>query len=286
MLEMTAVVLGLFGLIIGSFLNVVIIRSNTGRSLAGRSGCLQCGAPLRPFMLVPVISWLFQRGKCISCEGRISAQYPLVELATAVLFFGVGMAGMYFVPTILALIFMSLLVCIIAYDIRHTIIPDQWVYAAASLALSIRLWETLQSQFPLSDSIFALLAGPMVAAPLFSLWFMTRGRGIGLGDAKLALAVGWFLGLGYGFLAIMLAFVIGAAVSVFVLLPMPFYMRTLVQCGLLRRPINKAFTMKSEVPFGPFLAAGLLLVWFSIIFDVQADMLGWFGMDWLFGGSL
>jgi len=286
MLAMTVVVYGLFGLIIGSFLNVVIIRSHTGRSLAGRSGCLECGAALTPLMLVPVISWVFQRGKCVACESRISLQYPLVELATAALFVGVGMTEMPLVPTILTLMFMALIVCIIAYDMRHTIIPDEWVYVAALLALSMHVWSFPQMQFPISEAILVLLSGPFVAAPIFFLWFVTRGRGIGLGDAKLALAVGWFLGVGYGLISIMLAFVIGAAISVFILLPMPVYAQALARWGLLQRPVNKAFTMKSEVPFGPFLAAGLLLVWFSIIFDIETVMFGWLGLDFILAGSL
>jgi prepilin signal peptidase PulO-like enzyme (type II secretory pathway) len=89
-----------------------------------------------------------------------------------------------------------------------------------------------------------------------------------LGDAKLALSAGWLLGITHGIVAVMLSFVIGALVSVFILLPLPYYRRMLAFCGLLRHAPMGAYTMKSEVPFGPFLVAGILFIWFSVIYGI------------------
>ena len=124
----------LFGLIIGSFLNVVILRHGA-RSVGGRSGCLSCNAPLRPYDLIPVFSWLALGGRCRDCGSRISKQYPLVEATTAILFAFIGSALLPISLTLVSLIIAALLVLIAAYDIRHTIIPDEWVYAFAFFAL-------------------------------------------------------------------------------------------------------------------------------------------------------
>lgn len=265
-----ALTFGLFGLVVGSFLNVVVLRHHTGRTIMGRSGCLTCGAPLKTLSLVPVFSWAFQRGRCASCGANISVQYPLVEFATALLFALVGAAQLPLIVTALALPFISLFICIVAYDMRHTIIPDEWAYAAAALALALEL----ASYTPVSvtDWLVTLIAGPTVALPLAALWFGTRGRGIGLGDAKLALSSGWLLGITYGLYAEMLAFVLGALVAVFVLLPSAYYRRALASCGLVRRASAASFTMKSEVPFGPFVAAGILYVWFTLIFGLPLPL--------------
>ena len=275
MLVYEAVIAGVFGLIVGSFLNVVVLRHNTGRSLLGRSGCLSCRSKLTPEMLIPVFSWMLQRRRCVSCGTKISWQYPLVEISTALLFSITVYAQLPLITTAFALVILAFLVCIATYDIKHTIIPDKWVYTVAFIALCMRLSGALQTQFPINDVAVTLLVGPIVALPLLALWFFTRGRGIGLGDAKLGLVIGWFLGVTHGLAAVMLSFVIGAVISVFILLPMPYYERMLVYCGLLHQPRLGAFTMKSEVPFGPFLIAGTLLVWFSMIFGVDILTFVW-----------
>ncbi|MBI2048690.1 MAG: prepilin peptidase [Parcubacteria group bacterium] len=275
MLVLGTILAGAFGLIIGSFLNVVVLRHNTGRSLAGRSGCLSCRATLTPMMLIPVLSWVLLRRRCSSCGTKISWQYPLVELATGFLFALTIYAQLPWFTTILSLAVIAVLICIAAYDILHTIIPDEWVYATAGLALIMRGGAALQTSFPMTDVVMVVLSGFLVAAPLFLLWLATRGRGIGLGDVKLGLVVGWFLGFGAGMLAVMLSFVIGAIVSVCILLPLPYYRRMLAYCGLLRQPHAGAFTMKSEVPFGPFLIAGTLLVWFTFTYGIDITALLW-----------
>ncbi len=255
---------GALGLIIGSFLNVVVMRHNTGRSILGRSGCLSCGDTLPAYALIPVLSWIFLRGYSACCETRISLQYPIVETATGVSFAVIALSGQGIIASALLCAFAAIMIAIAAYDIRHTIIPDEWVYSASVLAVAYQAMMYPPREF--ADVLWMVFAGVIVAVPFYALWVMTRGRGIGLGDAKLALSAGFLLGLANGFLVAALSFVIGALVSVFVLLPLPHYRRALVSCGILARGGNAGFTMKSEIPFGPFLIAGIFILWFIMAF--------------------
>lgn len=226
------------GLIIGSFLNVVIYRYNTGRGVGGRSRCLHCGRPLAWFNLVPVVSFLAQRARCARCRSRLSWQYPLVELATGLLFFGVWRLGLPAPATALYLVMMALLVVIFTYDLRHQIIPDPFVFAFIGLAAA-SAW--LSGAFPNH-----LLGGLGLALFFWLLWLGSRGRWMGFGDGKLALGVGLLVGPAAGLSAILLAFWLGALVGV----------------GLLFLSRRKSYTMKSELPFAPFIIIGLWLVIF------------------------
>ncbi len=158
-------------------------------------------------------------------------------------------------------------VAIAVYDARHTIIPDAWAYVAALAALCIAF---LTSYAPIH---MTLLAGPAAALPLFALWLVSQGRWMGLGDAKLALAIGWMLGPVYGIAAIFLAFVIGAVVSLGVLLPLPYLVAFAQRAGIVRwRAVPSRFTMKSEVAFGPFLIAAFFTVWFALLYHVPLPL--------------
>ena len=269
---MIVLVYGLFGLIIGSFLNVVILRHGA-RTVGGRSGCLSCGAPLLPYDMIPVVSWVVLRGRCRACGSRISVQYPLVEASSAILFALVGLSGLSIPLTIVSLLIMALLVLIATYDIRHTIIPDEWAYGFAVLAL-IAASPFALTQGGMSGIVMLLIAGPACALPLFVLWLVSRGRWMGLGDAKLALGIGWLLGLASGFAAILFAFVLGALVSVCVLLPLQ-YLQARMGSGRISgsRTRAKGFTMKSEVPFGPFLIASCIFVWLMMVFGITVPFL-------------
>lgn len=261
---MIAIIYGLFGLIIGSFLNVVILRRGA-RGIGGRSGCLSCGEPLHWFDLVPVVSWVTLRGRCRSCGSRISVQYPLVEASTAVLFAFIGGSDLSLAMQVLSLIIVALLVLITVYDLRHTIIPDEWSYAFAIVAFVSASSFALQSGWMGIGTL--VIAGPVCALPLFALWLISRGRWMGLGDAKLALGIGFLLGQTMGLFAVFFAFVIGAVVSVCILLPYS-YVRS--KLGITRLGGSGAgFTMKSEVPFGPFLIASTFLVWLMTIYGMS-----------------
>lgn len=243
------------GLIVGSFLNVVVCRHGTGRSVGGRSGCLSCGKKLGALELVPLFSWLALRGRCRGCGARVSAQYPLVELAGALVFLlayrahpfalAASPLGEFFLFA-LAAAALAALVAIVAYDFRHKIIPDSFALflAAAALARTVALAALYGA--PLSAWGFALLAGPAMALPLFLLWAVSRGRWMGLGDPKLALGLGWLIGLSGGVLALFLAFLVGAALG-----------GAAVVWGRLRR--RGGLALSSEVPFAPYLALGTVI---------------------------
>ncbi|MCR4280784.1 MAG: prepilin peptidase [Candidatus Kaiserbacteria bacterium] len=280
---MFAVIFGLFGLIIGSFLNVLILRGGV-RSLAGRSSCMSCKKEILWYDLLPILSWMFLRGKCRFCKSKISAQYLLVELITALLFAVIGASTIPILFKLFALPIIAILIAISVYDLRHTIIPDAWVWTFNALAFSSIFLPMLWSGPRLFDVGVSVLAGISTALPLFLLWLVSRGRWMGLGDAKLALGIGWLLGPFYGMIALFFAFIIGAAVSVFILLPFPYIVRFSKKVALLRQGFegqgiarlsnaSQRITMKSEVPFGPFLVSACLLVWITQMYGIPLPFL-------------
>jgi leader peptidase (prepilin peptidase) / N-methyltransferase len=262
------IVFGVLGLIIGSFLNVVILRHGA-RSLGGRSGCIACGTQLGWFEIIPVFSWLALRARCRYCGARISIQYPLVEVGTAVLFALIGGAPLSLFSQAINIIIAALLVIIVVYDIRHTIIPNEWVYAFAFLAFIASLAGTVGETDEINFVLF-LFAGPLAAFPLFALWFISRGRWMGLSDAKLALGIGWLLGVSFGLYAVFFAFVIGAVVCVFIILPFKYI--THVFWITRSNDLQTGFAMESDVPFGPFLIASCVLAWCAMMYGIRVPL--------------
>jgi leader peptidase (prepilin peptidase)/N-methyltransferase len=256
----------LFGLIIGSFLNVLIIRRSVF-SLGGRSHCMSCGKDIRWYDNIPLLSWVLLRGRCRFCKSRISPQYPAVELLTGVLFAALGGTPLTYPELAVGLTIVALLIAIAVYDLRHTIIPDEWVYPFALAALVFALlWRgAAMGIWPL------VLAGPAIALPLFLLWLVSGGAWMGLGDAKLALGMGWLLGPLYGFYALSFGFILGALIALCILLPLPHLMR--MAQGIARLSAGAPrFTMKSEVPFGPFLIASTLIIWLLLLYRVPLPL--------------
>ena len=245
----------IFGSIIGSFLNVVILRFRSGRGLGGRSLCFSCGKTLTAFELVPIASFLTQRGKCVGCGTKISWQYPAVEALTGLLFVLLFFRFEYLlftVPLLFAIIFAyyAFLTCVLVvlsvYDIRHQILPDSLSMLFAIVAfIGMFFWkgDALILHIP---SAWHLVAGIVLAAPFSLLWLGSRGKLMGLGDAKLMFGIGWLLGLSAGAAAILLSFWIGAIVSVLVLLLAPLF-------------VGGKISMKTAIPFGPFLALGTIV---------------------------
>lgn len=241
----------IFGTIIGSFLNVVIYRINTGRSVAkGRSKCAVCSRTLHWHELVPVLSFLALGGKCKTCKTKISFQYPTVELLTGLLFtilyIQVLLPGFFslwaFIEFFFAAALISLALVIAVYDFRHKIIPSvpMWIAIILSLA-GIAFRFLFDHSFPLDE---ALVAGPLVAFPFFILWGVSRGRWMGFGDVKLALALGWLFGISGGFAVVLVSFWIGGLTGLFLL------------------ALSNRYSMQSQVPFAPFLLAAALVVYF------------------------
>lgn len=250
----------IFGTLIGSFLNVVVLRFDTGVSISrGRSKCFSCGKALSWRELVPVLSFLSQRGRCAGCGSRISWQYPLVELAggsaalAAYLFAfpSDDMLGMAAFALSAALLFFYIAIAV--YDIRHKIIPDEFSYGAALVALA--LVGVDWAVYGYLD-LARLAAGPALFAFFGLFWLASRGRSMGLGDAKLALSVGWALGLWGGIAAVLLSFWIGAV-------------SMLLAMAIQRARSKGGLGMKSEIPFGPFIILGFLVSFFFRV-DIQA----------------
>ena len=264
---MLAFTFGVFGLIIGSFLNVLVLRWGE-KGLGGRSACVSCARQLRWYEMVPVLSWIVLRGKCRTCKARISIQYPLVEAITGIVFALIGSASLP-VSTLYLLLFCliaAVLIAVAVYDLYHTIIPDIWVYLFAVLAFISQALLTPGGGF----GVLLFLAGPIAALPLFLLWAVSRGAWMGFGDVKLALGIGWLLGPFYGIAAIFFGFVIGAVVSVGVLLPLPHIAKALSRIGItVLAPRPGGFTMKSEIPFGPFLVASTFIIWLLLIHNID-----------------
>ncbi len=237
------------GLFIGSFLNVAILRLNTGRSVVtGRSACARCARTLEWYELIPVLSFLGLRGKCRTCKQPISFQYPVVELLTAIVFVITytkvllpgGFNTMSWLTFLTALVAASLLIVILIYDVRHKIIPDQVVYPFILLALGAITYRAITvSSF---HWFTALVEGVVVALPFFLLWYFSKGRAMGFGDVKLALGMGWFLGLAAGFAVFLLSFWIGGIIGLFLI------------------GISRKYNLKSQVAFGPFLILAFFIV--------------------------
>ncbi len=247
----SSIIAFIFGAIVGSFLNVVSLRFNTGVGLGGRSKCMSCGKKLSWLELFPIFSFLALRGKCRGCKTKISWQYPLVEFIAGgifVLIFFVFPPTTYVtsLATIIQMIIGCLLLVMTIYDIKHKIIPDQFVYTFAFFALASLFFGG--SSWLHIPSLTQLLAGPIIAFPFVFVWLISKGTWMGLGDGKLALGIGWLLGINGGFNAVILAFWIGAAVSVAWILY-----------------TYKKFKPRMEIPFGPYLILGLYLV---LIFKV------------------
>ncbi|MBU4223851.1 prepilin peptidase [Patescibacteria group bacterium] len=244
----------IFGTIIGSFLNVVILRYNTGESIIkDGSRCFICGNKLKWHELIPIFSFLAQKGKCRNCKSKISIQYPIVELLTGLIFlltflkfqntdYWLLTTGYYFLIFKLFYywIIASLLIVIAVYDLRHQIIPNLFVYSFNILAF-LNLFGIWNLEFGIFKTWY-FLAGIIFFSFFGLFWLISKGAWMGLGDAKLALGIGWLLGFSKGLLALMLAFWIGAAVGIFLLI---FF--------------KKSYNIKSKLAFGPFLVLGTLI---------------------------
>jgi leader peptidase (prepilin peptidase)/N-methyltransferase len=248
----------ILGVIIGSFLNVYIYRFHTGKSLAGSSHCLSCGTPLRWYDLFPLLSYVAIRGRCRYCHARVPVRYFIVELLTGVLFvLALSMTTVY-VELLLLWAIMAVLVVILTYDYYHFIIPDALTLTLTALVVPLAAYPWLVGQTtwePLLADGLAALAG---SAFFLFLWVVSKGVWLGFGDVKLAFPLGVLVGAGAVFSFVVLSFWIGAVISVGILAVQKW------QRGKSHlRLLPPAITMKSAVPFAPFLIAGALVTFFT-----------------------
>lgn len=238
---------GLLGLVIGSFLNVVIARVPAGVSLLRESQCPQCAASIRPWQNIPLLSWLLLRGRCGTCRAPISVRYPLVELGTALLFAATAWWVLVIAPATVAdgiLLFtayayfaaISIALTLIDLDTRRLpnviVLPSLVVLAVLLTAVAI-----------FSDDYAALLRAAIGAAALFAFYFVLgfiRPGAMGGGDIKLAAVVGLMLAwIGWGAFAVgaFAAFLLGGVIGIILI-------------------ITGRGTRRTAIPFGPWMLIG------------------------------
>ncbi len=250
-----------FGVIIGSFLNVYLYRFHTGKSLSGSSHCLSCGTNLKAYELVPLFSYLALRGRCRTCSSYIPTRYFLVELLTGLLFVGVVLTATDIISMFHTLVFVSILVVIAVYDIYHMIIPDELVAALLVVVLSNQLYLHILG-LPLNIFHYTIAAALGASLFLMLLWRVSKGTWIGFGDVKLVIPLALFVGYTSVFSMVVLSFWIGAIIGVLILLYQKIRRRS--QPHL--RFLSSELTIKSAVPFAPFLILGYLAV---IFFEID-----------------
>ncbi len=244
------------GSAVGSFLNVVIDRTMRGESILGRSHCEYCRATLSTLDLVPIVSFVGLGAKCRYCHRKLSWQYPLVESFSAVLFtlsfwVIVSSGAIDFFKLAFWLVVLSVMIVVFVVDLKFSLIPTSFVYAASLLSLFYVYFASPSPIFV--DNVLAAFG-----AALFFLLIVlvTFGRGMGQGDIVLAFLIGMVLGVKATFLAIFLAFFSGAVISIF-----------LIILG------KKRFG--NTIPFGPFLVLGFIasLFWSRVILNYYFKVL-------------
>jgi prepilin signal peptidase PulO-like enzyme (type II secretory pathway) len=246
----------IFGLIIGSFLNVVIYRLNSGEGIVRkRSNCPHCRHQLGWSDLIPVLSFIFLKGRCRYCQKSISWQYPLVELFTALIFvLGYliikGESRDLTLSLSVLFIFSSFLIVIFVYDFKHYLILDRVVLSAFGVALILNLLS--------GKSLINLLTASGIAAGFFLLQFVvSRGKWIGGGDLRLGLVMGAMLGWPNVLVALSLAYLSGAVIGLALI-------------------VFRKKKLDSQIPFGTFLTAATLatLLWGEPILNWYLNYLG------------
>jgi leader peptidase (prepilin peptidase)/N-methyltransferase len=258
----------IFGLIIGSFLNVVVCRLNLAESLLGRSHCPKCRGLIHWYDNIPLLSFVLLNAECRNCREKISWQYPLVELASGIIFMAVGLVFFgegnlnNWVEIIFYLGFFSALLVIFVFDLEHLEIPMPvlWLALVWSLVFLLILdWLNFQSGMDIfSSRIFSgNLAGILAFSFFFILAFGSREKWMGMGDAYLALLIGLGLGLDKILPALMLAFFLGSF------------------CGIALIVVKKK-TLKSQIPFGPFLVSGAIIT--VLAFEFFPSLQNWLFM--------
>jgi leader peptidase (prepilin peptidase) / N-methyltransferase len=253
----------LLGLVIGSFLNVCILRIPADKSIVmPASSCPKCGKAIAPYDNIPVLSWLILGGKCRNCKAKISAMYPAVELLNGLLFLACYFAFGLTIEALKWAVFASLLVVLTITDLRERILPDEVNFFGlgagllfsfftkpidgTALWLANRLFDFPPPDMALSvvDAILGAIIGSGLLWVVAEGYFRLRGReGMGLGDVKMMAAVGAFLGLKRTLMTVLAGSLLGSVIGI-----------------LLISISNKG--RDYELPFGTFLGAGALLVLF------------------------
>ncbi len=211
-----SVVLGLFGALIGSFLNVVIARLPEGRSIVSPpSHCPKCGYRIPPWLNIPVLSWLMLRGRCRNCGASISIRYPIVELLTALLFIAVGQRFGLTPAMFASLLLVSGLIAITFIDIDYFEIPDEISIWGTGIGILARPWAFDVPWW--SGLVGAVLGASFLMIVRLSYQIARKQEGMGLGDVKLLAMIGAFLGPGSLLPVILVASSLGSIYGIAVL---------------------------------------------------------------------
>lgn len=222
----------IYGLVFGSFFNVVIYRVPLGKSIVKpSSSCSFCGSRLSATELIPLLSWILQKGQCKQCGEKISVRYPLVEILTGILFVVVYRFVGFRIELLRGLVLVSFFIMISLIDLDHQIIPDGLNFLLGVAGLVYLL---LAKPFPYMHGLYGFLIGGGF------LFLIALIGPMGGGDIKLMAAIGLWLGTGYTLMALLISFILGGILSSFLIM-------------------TKLVSRKTPVPFGPFLCSGSLI---------------------------
>jgi len=246
----SVVVVFLLGLVSGSFLNVVIHRLPSGESVAfPGSHCPACGAPIRPYDNVPVLSWLVLRGRCRVCRAPISARYPFVELANAVLWVAVFLRVPGWADFASGAFLCSACLALLAIDAEFRILPDRITLTGIAVGLTLSFFSRVRT--PASSFAGAAIGagGLWLVAFLYEKW--KKVEGMGLGDVKMLGMIGALLGASGVVVTVLLASVAGSLVG-------------------LALVAARRGSLQTALPFGVFLALGAVaaLFWEPVLVEL------------------
>jgi leader peptidase (prepilin peptidase)/N-methyltransferase len=237
MIAFRAALFGLFGLLFGSFVTVLVHRTPRGQSVVfPGSACPECGTPIRPRDNIPIVSYLALRGRCRNCHAHISAQYPVTEAMTAALFVGAALSLHVIWRAVLVAPFLAVLLACALIDARHRVIPNRIVYPSLIVfAAAVAVFSVVGSGISAVTAVLGLLAlgGGLLLVAIIA------PHGMGMGDVKLAALMGLVLGaLGWRYVgvSVLIAILAGGVGAIVALLA--------------------GGSRKDTIPFGPYLAGG------------------------------
>ncbi|MDK2918463.1 MAG: leader peptidase (prepilin peptidase) / N-methyltransferase [Candidatus Petromonas sp.] len=224
----------ILGLIIGSFLNVCIYRIPKNKSIINPpSTCGSCGEKLGFLDLVPLLSYIFLKGKCRHCGERISLRYPLVEIITGLIFLYIYIINGLNLLLLKFFVQASILIVVSFIDLEYQIIPDKIVAFALITGITLNI-------FTKDVGAFSSLLGLAVGGGTLLIIAIISGGAMGGGDIKLMGAMGAFLGLRAAVLALLISFILGGIIGLLLI-------------------VFKIKSRKDYIPFGPFLALGTII---------------------------
>lgn len=265
MFILKSLILFYLGASLGSFTNVLVDRGQKGKSLLGRSECDFCRHSLSWKENIPIAGFFLVGGKCRFCKKKLSWQYPIVEASLAVLFvlagFLTGFASsvasfQQAVAFSFQLFAVFLLFAILVWDLKYMIIPDFLIASGIIVTFIYLFFEYIMGDYSIFDIhqsfVAGIVGGVAIAGFFYALYFFSKGKYIGGGDVKLGFLLGLIVGWQNAYFLLLISYVLGAIVAIFLLL-------------------TKKKGMKSQIPFGPFLVVGA----FTILFFSEKLLYWW-----------